>query len=89
MSRISLRLCTGNLSVRHFLLYAHCLLDLTKFFGCELGAQIHVDEKNERYIVNGAHEATKLQELLDGFIKKFVLCQGCGNPETVMVCTIF
>ncbi|KER32724.1 hypothetical protein T265_01215 [Opisthorchis viverrini] len=57
---------------------------LTKFFGCELGAQIHVDDKNERYIVNGAHEATKLQELLDGFIKKFVLCQGCGNPETTM-----
>lgn len=57
---------------------------LTKFFGCELGAQIHVDEKNERYIVNGAHEAAKLQELLDGFIKKFVLCQSCGNPETIM-----
>ncbi|CAH8491088.1 unnamed protein product [Schistosoma mattheei] len=57
---------------------------LTKFFGCELGAQIHVDEKNERYIVNGAHQAEKLQELLDGFIKKFVLCQSCGNPETTM-----
>lgn len=57
---------------------------LTKFFGCELGAQIHVDDKNERYIVNGAHEAAKLQELLDGFIKKFVLCQGCSNPETTM-----
>lgn len=57
---------------------------LTKFFGCELGAQIHVDEKNERYIVNGAHQADKLQELLDGFIKKFVLCQSCGNPETTM-----
>lgn len=57
---------------------------VTKFFGCELGAQIHVDDKNERYIVNGAHDAAKLQELLDGFIKKFVLCQGCGNPETTM-----
>ncbi|VDP93880.1 unnamed protein product [Echinostoma caproni] len=57
---------------------------LTKFFGCELGAHIHVDDKNERYIVNGAHEAAKLQELLDGFIKKFVLCQSCGNPETTM-----
>ncbi|KAF5394685.1 Eukaryotic translation initiation factor 5 [Paragonimus heterotremus] len=59
-------------------------IDLTKFFGCELGAQIHVDDKNERYIVNGAHEAAKLQELLDGFIKKFVLCQSCHNPETTM-----
>ncbi|KAK4473293.1 hypothetical protein MN116_002585 [Schistosoma mekongi] len=56
---------------------------LTKFFGCEQEAQIHVDEKNELYIVNGAHQADKLQELLDGLIK-FVLCQSCGNPGTTM-----
>nr|VZI20670.1 unnamed protein product [Spirometra erinaceieuropaei] len=57
---------------------------VTKYFGCELGAQIHVDEKNERYIVNGAHDAGKLQDLLNGFIKKFVLCPSCGNPETTL-----
>lgn len=56
--------------------------DPTKFFGCELGAQIQVDTKNERYIVNGAHTAERLQELLYGFIEKYVLCSGCGNPET-------
>lgn len=44
-----------------------------------------MDEKNSRYIVNGSHEARKLAELLDIFIKKFVLCSGCGNPETDMV----
>ncbi|XP_019625674.1 PREDICTED: eukaryotic translation initiation factor 5-like [Branchiostoma belcheri] len=54
----------------------------TKFFGCELGAQTQLDVKNDRYIVNGAHDATKLQDLLDIFIKKFVLCQECDNPET-------
>lgn len=54
----------------------------TKFFGCELGAQTSFDEKNERYIVNGAHDATKLRELLDVFIDKFVLCKSCKNPET-------
>ncbi|KAJ3519815.1 hypothetical protein NM688_g9248 [Phlebia brevispora] len=42
----------------------------TKFFGCELGAQTSFDEKNDRYIVNGAHDAQKLRELLDGFIDK-------------------
>ncbi|CAG8617121.1 14644_t:CDS:2 [Racocetra persica] len=57
----------------------------TKFFGCELGAQIQVDEKNDRYIVNGAHEAARLQELLDVFIKKYVLCAGCSNPETDLI----
>ncbi|RHZ78660.1 hypothetical protein Glove_158g96 [Diversispora epigaea] len=59
----------------------------TKFFGCELGAQVKCDEKNDRYIVNGAHDAPRLQELLDIFIKKFVLCAGCSNPETDLIIT--
>uniref|UniRef100_A0A023F8Y9 Eukaryotic translation initiation factor 5 n=1 Tax=Triatoma infestans TaxID=30076 RepID=A0A023F8Y9_TRIIF len=54
----------------------------TKYFGCELGAQTLVDFKNDRYIVNGSHDAAKLQDLLDGFIRKFVLCPECDNPET-------
>jgi len=56
----------------------------TKYFGCELGAQTQFDFKNDRYIVNGSHEASKLQDMLDGFIKKFVLCEQCENPETVI-----
>lgn len=57
----------------------------TKFFGCELGAQTSFDDKNERYIVNGAHNADRLRELLDVFIDKFVLCKSCKNPETDLV----
>lgn len=57
----------------------------TKFFGCELGAQTQFDAKNDRYIVNGSHTDDRLQTLLDVFIKKFVLCPGCGNPETNLV----
>ena len=57
---------------------------VTKYFGCELGAQTQSDVKNERYIVNGCHEAGKLQDMLDGFIRKFVLCEQCENPETVI-----
>ncbi|RKP26605.1 eukaryotic translation initiation factor 5 [Syncephalis pseudoplumigaleata] len=56
-----------------------------KYFGCELGAQTKYDNKNERYIVNGAHEAGKLQSLLDGFISRFVLCGACKNPETDLI----
>ncbi|ODM99486.1 Eukaryotic translation initiation factor 5 [Orchesella cincta] len=56
----------------------------TKYFGCELGAQTQFDFKDERFIVNGSHEASKLQDLLDGFIQKFVLCPECSNPETVL-----
>lgn len=55
-----------------------------KYFGCELGAQTQFDTKNDRYIVNGSHDAAKLQDLLDGFIKRFVLCPKCENPETVL-----
>lgn len=57
-------------------------LDVTKFFGAEVGALTNWDEKEARYIVNGVHDADKLQTLLDGFIKKFVLCPKCDNPET-------
>jgi translation initiation factor 5 len=55
---------------------------VTKFFGCELGAQVQMNAKEDRYIVNGAHDCEKLQNLLDGFIKRFVLCPHCDNPET-------
>ena len=62
------------------------LLDVTKIFGCELGAQVQMNAKEDRYIVNGAHNCEKLQHLLDGFIKQFVLCPNCDNPETKLVC---
>ncbi|KAK4179243.1 domain found in IF2B/IF5-domain-containing protein [Triangularia setosa] len=55
---------------------------LIKYFGFELGAQTNIDPADDRWIINGAHEANKLQELLDGFISKFVLCKKCKNPET-------
>eukprot|EP00959_Pyramimonas_sp_CCMP1952_P406177 8512452-Pyramimonas_sp.AAC.1 len=54
----------------------------TKYFGCELGAQSKFDEKTGTAIVNGAHDTAKLTQLLEGFIKRFVQCFACGNPET-------
>jgi len=59
----------------------------TKYFGCELGATTILDEKTDRWIVNGAHDANRMRELLDGFIDKFVLCGECKNPETVLSIT--
>ena len=63
----------------------NCFSDTTKYFGCELGAQTQFDVKNDRFIVNGSHDSAKLQDLLDGFIKRFVLCPACDNPETNLV----
>lgn len=59
----------------------------TKFFGCELGAQSKFEEKTGTAIVNGAHDTPKLAALLETFIKKYVQCYGCGNPETEIVIT--
>ncbi|KAG6005878.1 hypothetical protein E4U43_000532 [Claviceps pusilla] len=55
---------------------------IIKYFGFELGAMTNHDPKDDRWIINGAHEAGKLQDHLDGFINKFVLCKSCKNPET-------
>ncbi|KAF9885012.1 hypothetical protein FE257_000835 [Aspergillus nanangensis] len=53
-----------------------------KYFGFELGAQANAKPTDDRWIINGAHDAAKLQDYLDGFISKFVLCKKCKNPET-------
>lgn len=49
-----------------------------------MGAQTNNNPNDDRWIINGNHEAGKLQDYLDGFISKFVLCKKCKNPETVM-----
>lgn len=54
----------------------------TKYFGCELGAQVTI--ANDLFVVNGSHDPEKLLSLLYSFIKKFVLCQKCSNPETAL-----
>ncbi|KAL1323135.1 hypothetical protein HN51_068181 [Arachis hypogaea] len=59
----------------------------TKYFGCELGAQSKFDEKTGTSHVNGAHDTAKLAGLLENFIKKYVQCYGCGNPETDILIT--
>ena len=57
----------------------------TKFFGFEVGSLTVIDEEHSKYIVNGVHDAEKLQKQLDTFIEKFVLCGRCKNPETDIV----
>lgn len=54
----------------------------TKYFGCELGAQTQMQVQDDLYIVNGSHDPDRLLNLLYAFIKRFVLCPKCSNPET-------
>lgn len=60
---------------------------VVKYFGFELGTQTSIDVEKDRYLVNGVHEPAKLQDTLDGFINKFVLCGSCKNPETEIIIT--
>mmetsp|Transcript_9006 Transcript_9006/g.23597 ORF Transcript_9006/g.23597 Transcript_9006/m.23597 type:complete len:507 (+) Transcript_9006:353-1873(+) len=55
-----------------------------KFFGCELGALTQIDDKTGVYIVNGAFDQRSLAELLEKFIKMYVLCEECKLPETTL-----
>jgi len=56
--------------------------EVNKFFGCELGAQTTYSAETDRAVVNGAHTDIVLQNLMKRYIDKFVLCPGCGLPET-------
>ncbi len=56
--------------------------EVTKFFGCELGAQTTYNADTDRAVVNGAHIDTVLQDLIHRYIDKFVLCPNCHLPET-------
>ncbi len=40
--------------------------------------------KAGHFSVKGFHEAARLQNILDDFIKEFVLCHTCTNPETLL-----
>jgi hypothetical protein len=52
--------------------------DLVKFYGCELGAQTKYDKKSGTSIVNGAHDTSKLCELLEVCRPCFILrVEGC------------
>jgi translation initiation factor 5 len=56
-----------------------------KWFGLDLGAQTNIDPPDDRWIINGSHDAEVLQKSLFVFIEKYVLCDDCGNPETDIV----
>lgn len=55
---------------------------ILKYFGSKLGSQSTFDAKNNKFFLRGVHSSTKLQDLLNSFIQKYVLCAQCSNPET-------
>lgn len=55
---------------------------IIRYFAIELGVQHQTKVQENTYLVKGRFEANTLQTILDKFIKRFVLCPDCGNPET-------
>merc|ERR1712072_353366 len=53
--------------------------------GGELGALSNYSHEEDKSIVNGAHETSTAQQLVDKFIDKFVLCPNCKLPEIDMM----
>ena len=56
---------------------------ILKFMSQKLGTISHVDV-NERHVITGRRDVAELQTLLNDFIKTFVTCKKCKNPETIM-----
>ena len=50
-----------------------------KFIARELGS--NTETKNNSYLINGSHKVETMQEVLDKFIRKYVLCPKCHIPE--------
>ncbi|KAM7278793.1 hypothetical protein ACFE04_005927 [Oxalis oulophora] len=50
-------------------------------------AAVYTLNYNWDSLVNGSHDTAKLAGLLENFIKKYVQCYGCGNPETEILIT--
>ena len=56
--------------------------DLVTYFGQELNANSSWDKKEGKGWVSGEQDPKRIQELVFQFIKKFVQCKHCSNPET-------
>lgn len=55
---------------------------LMRFFAHELAATTKL--KDDKWILTGNHTQEAIQRYIFDFIKRFVLCKSCRNPETVI-----
>src|SRR5437016_3690456 len=53
---------------------------IEKFIGYKLNLRTKIEKKE--LIVHGDHTTASLQNIINDYIKDYVLCKSCGNPET-------
>ncbi|CAL5978706.1 Eukaryotic_translation initiation factor 5 [Hexamita inflata] len=57
--------------------------ELVKHFEFAFGTMCQKKEDAEIYSFNGKYDYQTVMQALQAFVKNYVLCQHCGNPETV------
>ena len=55
---------------------------LIKFLAIEQGSKCYYDYSKKQGVINGSPDENTLQNYIYKFIKSWVLCQRCHNPET-------
>ena len=57
---------------------------IVTYIGQALGVSTNIDKKNQnKCTLTGKHEEHIIQEKYFEFVKKYILCRHCGNPETL------
>lgn len=56
---------------------------ILKYLGYELATQVKSDKG--KYILNGKHDLTRIQDIIYDFIDAYVICPCCENPETFYI----
>jgi translation initiation factor 5 len=57
---------------------------IVTYIGQVLGVSTNIDKKNQnKCILTGKHEEHIIQEKYFEFVKKYILCRYCENPETL------
>lgn len=54
------------------------------YFKSNTGSQIIYDTSTCKSVINGSHSIQTLEKELEGYIKRYVQCYTCGNPETII-----
>lgn len=57
------------------------IIEIVTFLACSFGCQ-HICNKEQQYVLYGTHLSENIQTNIYEYIKLFVLCNNCRNPET-------
>ena len=58
---------------------------LLRHLSHSLCTQASYDKKNKTYKLNGHHEEATIRRIIFDFVKRFILCRTCDNPETEFI----